>query len=160
MKKTLMFTIIIIISVCICGCFNNPSTVLAYSLNYPWECEGNSVTLTGVTIADSYTSPDGTEHIPDADGVFVIVSCRVSMSPTWNISQKTSIENAVANIPMLCEPFSEGHNDGEEKLILLFSIPDDEYTGNIRDYLLNMEISSGSNTRTQLFNFIDEKIKK
>ena len=155
MKKTLMITIVIIISLCICGCFNNPSTVLAYSLNHPWECEGNSVTVTGVTIADRYTSPDGTEHIPDADGVLMIVSCRVSMSPTWNISQKTSIENAGTNIPMLCGPISEGHADGEETVSLLFSIPGNAYSGKIQDYVLNVEISSGANVRMQLFHFVD-----
>ena len=157
MKKSVAIFAYLLICVCLSGCFGRQIPVTAYSMNNPWECDGNSITVTAATTADSYLSSDGKEYVPEDGGILVVVRCCVSMADSWSISQKTCLQNAARNIPMLCDPISENHKNGEEAMVLLFSIPEAEYTGDVQQYYLDMQISCGSSIRTQLFHFINFK---
>lgn len=55
----------------------------------------------------------------------------------------------------LCDPIPEVSDSGEETLIYLFSIPKEEYTGNLLDYIMSVNIISGEVSRLEDFGFYE-----
>lgn len=130
-------------------------------MNSPWEFEGGSITITGVTVTDSYLAPDGTTYSQDDDDVLVIVKWKAVLDPEWSVAGTYLTTHFAAHNSLgklLCDPISEVSDTGEEILLYLFSIPKGTYTGRIQDYYLEIRlVEPGGATRTHTLSFYERK---
>lgn len=131
------------------------SPYIAYGINSPWEHEGNSITVTDVTVTDSYLAQDGTLYSEENGDYLVIVRCKAVMAPGWSITGH-SLACSGSSGTNLCspsEPLIEVSENGEETRLLLFSIRMQDFAGDIDAYLLEIQIGSGNRAGRQGFVF-------
>ena len=127
------------------------------TINTPWEYEGNSITVTGVTVTDSYLAQNGVLYSENKDDYLVIVRCKAIMAPGWSIAGH-NLTSATSAGTILCSPSApliEISESGEAFLILLFSIPRTEYAGSIEAYHLEIQIRSAEHWGIQDFSFFE-----
>lgn len=152
MKARIGILILFLLSATLLGCSNNDSKVKSYPLNHVWETDGNSISMTDVTMSDRYTAPDGVVYTAPDGGELMIVRCRASFAPGWAIDKGTFVSSvATRNIYLLCEPIEEVSDSGEETFILLFSFDANQLSGNIRRGSLKLFITSGGQGRMARF---------
>lgn len=85
-KFAIILAVCLLLCVTLCSCTNEPKTpYYFYCLNAVWECEGNRISFTEATVADTYLAPDGTEYSKDGN-VLAIVRCKAIMAPEWRMS--------------------------------------------------------------------------
>ena len=152
-----MLAVCLLLCLLLPGCHvNTTGQFVTQKMNSPWEFEGGSVTVTGVTVTDSCLIPDGTAYEQGRD-VLVIVKWKAKLNPEWSLSSMNLTTLFATNNStgtLLCDPIPEVSESGEEVFLCLFSIRKAEYTGNIRDYFMNVNIAeSGGAYRLQTFNF-------
>lgn len=156
MKKFILFTACLLLCTILFGCIKTPTGAYqATGMNDPWEHEGNSITVTGVTVTDSYLAQNGTLYSEKNDDYLVIVRCKVLMASGWSITghSLTCATSAGTNLCPPSEPLIEVSENGEETRILLFSIPGKEYAGDIDVYHMEIQIASGNYVGRQGFVF-------
>lgn len=155
MKKTaIIFAVCLLLCVALCSCTMEPETpYYRYCLNAVWECEGNRISFTEATVADTYLAPDGTAYSKDGN-VLLITRCKAIMAPEWHIDF-VILHGPGSGFKSICDPIPEVSDSGEETLIYLFTIQKEEYTGNILDYDLSVNLVSGEANRLETFCFYE-----
>ena len=146
-KKIILFTACLLLCTILFGCTKKTTgPYQATVMNVPWEHEGNSITVTEVTVKDSYLAQDGTLYSENGGDYLVIVRCKTDMAPGWSITghSLTSATSAGENLCSPGAPLIEESENGEKTRLLLFSIPMQEYAGDIDVYHLEIQIASGN----------------
>jgi hypothetical protein len=152
-KKVVLFCCLLLLMT-ILGCARVKAPHPLIKMNTPWECEGNSITVTGVTVTDKYLAQDGTEYSKDTGDVLIIIRCKATMVPGWSITDYRLI-SASTKESSLCAPITEMSDSGEEMLLFLFGIPKERYDGAMHGYSLEMQIRSGGRYGSTTFIFIE-----
>jgi len=127
-------------------------------MNSPWEHEGNSITVTDVTVTDSYLAQDGTLYSEEKGDYLVIVRCKAILVPGWSITghSLTCSGSSGTNLCSPSEPLIEVSENGEKTRLLLFSIRMQDFAGDIDAYLLEIQIGSGNRVGQQGFVFFQK----
>lgn len=140
----------------LCGCTQPGPTV--YTFGGVWETDGNAVTLTAASSAESYTCPDGTVLVPHEGKLFVVVECSAELAEGWMIADDLACYRhhnggLKGDYGLFCDPISLGGSE----YVLLFSVPADVYTGDPGDYNVGFVIEqSESVRRSQEFELADK----
>ena len=150
MKSLAFLLALICLFLCLCaflfGCdpMVDPTVQPIYRMNSVVEFDGNSVCVTDATVSKTYLASDGTEYIAEASSVLIIVKCRASFTEAYSIHKETTtVGNAAIDCNLLCEPFWEVSDTGEESLILLFNHPVIDKSVTLNEYMLHLNLKVG-----------------
>lgn len=128
---------------------NPPPDKHYYPFDYVCYFDGHDVYayMTGLTTAESYTAPDGTEYLPEDGGEIWIVKGKLHIDPWYILSEETHLRNGVfkGNIPLYCEPIIEENENGESAVTLLFCVKETDYRSGMKtglDGYLELELST------------------
>lgn len=161
-KSVLILAAILALMLCTGGCSipgsKIPDHFTFYPLNHPREIEGNIVTLTSATAADSYHAPDGTVYTQEPDGTLILVTADVEMLDGWEISAKTYMQHGYSGnkiCSLFCDPIIEVSDDGKVTNTLLFSLKAGEFSGFFNDYSMTLYMESENRETYRWFTMDD-----
>ncbi len=149
-KWTVVLTVLVLCAVGIAissdlGHRPNPNAPSWAMMHVVRDIAGNQIAVTGVTAADSYSAPDGTEYRAEDGGKILVVTCDAELLPGWQISRKTYLHSSkVSGAALLCDAIPGVGSNGQSISTLLFRLKSGEFSGFFEDYRIELYVASGT----------------
>ena len=140
MIRRCILTILLCVVVCfvVCGCFN-PTDRSIYPFDHVCYIDGRDVYahMAELSVAESYTTPDGKEFLPEDGGELWIVKGKLHIDPWHIVSDGTYLDNSgfKKDIPLFCDPIIEQTENGESEVTFLFCVKETDYRSEVTGWI-------------------------
>ena len=123
-----------------------------YTFDGVWKTDGNEITLLSATVSDRFTDNSGIEHTAAEGKRFLLVEYSCAMAQGWSVAAESCISAANGytepKTALYCDPIQTEQG----KTLLVFSVFQDWFTGELKDYKLMLVIEkSDAEQREQGF---------